>query len=70
MSDWQPIETAPKDGRSVMTFAPDAKEPMDVSLFIEDADIPGSGEGTWRDDGRDPTHWQPLPPPPTLPPNP
>lgn len=70
MSDWQPIETAPKDGTSILTFVRDGVLPVDVGSFREDFDIPGNGAGTWRDDGREPTHWMPLPAAPTLPPNP
>lgn len=61
MSEWQPIETAPV-GKPVILFYPEAKRsrpPFDVIL------------GKWITVGvvgstpRNPTHWMPLPPPPT-----
>ena len=79
MSDWKPIETAPKDGRFMLLHVPDGLESGVVTV--------GS---YWKADGRtengrfalgswsgwlgmdadvqsswcEPTHWQPLPAPP------
>jgi len=66
MSDWQPIETAPKDG-TVMLFS----EALGVVSGMWWGKF--DGEGPWGDsDGRfslrpdeQPTHWMPLPSPPT-----
>jgi hypothetical protein len=63
--EWQPIETAPKDGTDVLLWVPDGTY---FSLMMT-----GSYEGEdmgWCDNARgspgfDPTHWMPLPPPPT-----
>lgn len=67
---WQPIETAPKDGSSVML----AREDDDFSWVCEGHwDRAGLHSGWyaanthWTDatgDALDPTHWQPLPAPP------
>jgi hypothetical protein len=83
MADWQPIETAPKDGSEVLLYRDDAGvilgrwiAPCD---FLDDAELENHPDD--RDDadwfGADfiagyritndglPTHWQPLPEPPT-----
>ena len=76
MGEWQPIETAPKDGTSVLlcqAFDADGKPIRDKAwgLFVQVA--------AWWDEQEwivycstpsepslhfDPTHWQPLPAPP------
>ena len=55
--EWKPIETAPKDGTQILTFAVQSLEPMLVSSWYR---------GTWRDDGFDPSHWVTLPDIPEL----
>lgn len=63
MSEWQSIETAPKDGKPILIFAPDC---MDDSIYVvcyryghwEEA----GGEGYSTYDRA--THWMPLPDPP------
>lgn len=71
MSDWQPIETAPRDGRRILLG--DAYERFVAEGFWE-ADY---GDGYWCranehwTDAHDTnlgmmTHWQPLPAPPDL----
>lgn len=60
MSDWQPIASAPKDGREILIGWTDSSR-----IFIAIFEI-----GRWRDaeDGEafpfEPTHWMPLPEPP------
>jgi hypothetical protein len=67
--EWQPIETAPKDGTTVLGWIPRlgyvARQdcvPMNWS---------GWGGGVWENTtsghklGTEPTHWMPLPPPPS-----
>lgn len=65
MSEWQPIETAPKGGPLLLWVdTDDGGEPM---VLYRNAD------GDWLYDGEptycasfylNPTHWMPLPPPP------
>lgn len=78
MSEWYPIETAPKDGTTVMGFDP--KYPMfcdaarivqwtTTGTSIEDEEEEGRAQGwTGPRDGFvgdfEPTHWMPLPDPP------
>lgn len=52
--DWQPIETAPKDGTPVLTW--DGAECMVLAYY---------DDGT--PDYYQPTHWMPLPHPPSNP---
>lgn len=62
-SDWQPIETAPKDGRRLWLYEP--------SYGYEGwwhTDFP-RGEAYWMDDADSepqPTHWRALPAPPQV----
>ena len=75
MSDWQPIETAPKDGTSVLLFGPlgvvlgrwcDAQR--DTEDFYKRHQLLNFFSHTgWSYDFVDqhqPTHWMPLPEPP------
>lgn len=63
MSEWQPIETAPTEGRGLIYFG--------KSGHVEDASFHADEDGGWMyvlfdgeqlDDS--PTHWMPLPLPP------
>ena len=76
MSEWQPIETAPKDGASFLAWFAD-EERVDWCHW-QAARYPGMPEGRdmpegWRDgfitvyaadDPRGPSHWMPIPAPP------
>lgn len=64
--EWQPIETAPQDGNPLLLWVEtdDGGEPM---ILYRD------GNGHWLFENEliqsapfylEPTHWQPLPPPP------
>ena len=67
MNEWQPIETAPKDGRVVLCIGHGSVvmiEPMQYYASDE-----GMDNGCWgwlEGDGprKPPTHWMPLPAPP------
>jgi hypothetical protein len=68
MTGWQPIETAPKDGKAIIAW-PVYSEPHSVATVRWETmkRIPGRWSvagGSWPAP-RTPTHWMPLPEPPT-----
>lgn len=75
-SNWQPIETAPKDGQEILAVRMYEGRcvKMGVSSFgpcrkQHDGYVAGDGEPRWRNQGNEklfptPTHWQKLPAPP------
>lgn len=79
MSDWQPIETAPKDGTAIMLYSPGKnggrwitrwKEPEVQWVVVKDGPEILSGDmekKPRRDRIPPPTHWMPLPAPPPAP---
>lgn len=60
IQEWQPIESAPKDGTAVLLYDPTTES----GGFV----FEGAWENGWYDYGdwfdRTPTHWIPLPSPP------
>lgn len=59
---WQPIETAPKDGRYVLLMIPAWYHPPRWRVARwKDTGATSGFEGYY---GPEPTHWMPLPPPP------
>jgi hypothetical protein len=60
MSEWKPIETAPKDGSDVLIWC--------YTGEIGVAHFDSATFAWWSDlstrECPDPTHWMPLPPPP------
>ena len=77
--EWQPIETAPKDGTPFLAFSADAfYEPREGALGLKSTPMlvmawlpsgahpyPCDDAGDWHDfHNYDPTHWMPLPTPP------
>ena len=70
MSDWQIIDTAPRDGREVFLWVPIESGPMEGSTKASLCIVVASWSDALRDWNSDfigeeePTHWMPLPPPP------
>ncbi len=66
---WQPIETAPRDGRRVLVWIADKTYtgPAFAKLWFYSTDgrLGGGAEGYNGDWNI--THWMPLPPPPQAP---
>lgn len=60
--DWQPIETAPKDGTWILTWTQGIHHDCSPYLVLR------WNKGEWcyeaGHDWYDPTHWTPLPPEP------
>lgn len=71
MTDWQPIETAPKDGRMLLLVWRD-KQQQGLPMVLEGYWYAASdGEAFWWSPGQvswklEPTHWMPLPKPPEV----
>jgi len=66
VSEWQPIETAPKDNSRVITFGGGL---VGTSRYAgKFAEVYGDTSPGWYSEQLDrrhePTHWQPLPEPP------
>jgi hypothetical protein len=62
--NWEPIDSAPKDGRKLLAWSAEADEVRFVYWDTDD-----EGEDGWCDDLGTvmldtPTHWMPLPDPP------
>lgn len=60
MGEWQPIETAPRDGRTVLIFTNRPIRQWAIARWI------GAPHNHWGDgyERWDATHWMPLPEPP------
>jgi hypothetical protein len=66
--NWQPINTAPKDGTSVLLYQPKGRyyhECMMVAAWSTSWMPDGIGGYEWENELQAPTHWMPLPLPPT-----
>lgn len=64
MTEWQPIETAPKDGTAILVYAGQFCYCVE---WVEEFDwwaVEDNKLGPFRLRGQAPTHWMPLPPPP------
>jgi len=75
MTDWQPIETAPKDGTDIIVMYIDIDTQCVRTAFWLDYEYDPSQDGWWTYDCSEvggalmtriyaPTHWMPLPEPP------
>lgn len=72
MSEWQPIETAPKDGTEILVWA---KEGRRCARWVPGNHRHKQGWADWIEDADEdylseivylhPTDWMPLPDPPT-----
>jgi len=83
MSEWQSIETAPKDGSQFIAFFPDFRDGYQVRISRwQDHETREYGKTTYHDQSWDagtwmglrpgdqkpqPSHWMPLPLPPINP---
>lgn len=68
MSEWQPIETAPKD-RAVLAWSIDFFASVIEIVWWEEDNSDGPGWALGDSGFRcTPTHWMPLPEPPDAPP--
>lgn len=68
--EWQPIETAPKDGQEIILYG-EMRQPKGISPKREDIEAHVFCgyyfAGLWQCGGvyiAYPSHWMPLPPPP------
>jgi hypothetical protein len=61
VAQWQPIETAPKDGE-FLVYMPEERTKFQVARFHQNVKIIGN---TFAFDLTEPTHWMPLPASPT-----
>lgn len=64
MSEWQPIETAPKDERQFLVVQEDGDIWIVSRGYAERLNPKESGCGCCSDQIYDATHWMPLPKPP------
>lgn len=63
MSEWQPIETAPKDVRFIAYYI-GYKRPFIAWWNVADQCFESDSTVIMNDGPENPTHWMPLPPPP------
>lgn len=65
---WQPIETAPKDGTRLLAYWPPVFGGDNAGCATTWWVVTSSGlfgwESPWEYADREPTHWMPLPEPP------
>lgn len=60
--NWQPIETAPKDGTQVLVYG-NGSYSVAYFYYGEWRDVGDIGWAGMHGDGNQPTHWAPLFPP-------
>lgn len=70
-SPWQPIESAPKDGTEILVAGPTPGHSRDGAYISVGMFDDGLWWSSWWEEREEenalfpPTHWQPLPPPPS-----
>ena len=65
--EWQPIETAPRDGTFVLVCGPDGVDKAQFRDWSFEPAWTRDYTASYENDLADvtaPTHWMPLPPPP------
>lgn len=62
--DWQPIETAPKDGTKILVW-PRSRQMREPAIAYWHQPANSDYPGFWAIGGN-PTHWMPLPAPPVI----
>jgi hypothetical protein len=69
MADWQPMDSAPRDGREVMLYFPSLSgKKIFVAHFVKFSGIEYWNAGyirTWNEGGPEPTRWMQMPEAPT-----
>ena len=69
-AQWQPIETAPKDGRRILAASSDPSQQNMTVIYWEPGSVKFNIIGHWRSSVHtvvtfaEVTHWMPLPPAP------
>ncbi len=63
MSEWQPIETAPKDRKAVLLYVPENRC-VYSAIWVAHRGWWEIFGGDWRDHLQRASHWMPLPPSP------
>lgn len=61
MTDWQPIETASKDGVTIVLYGAKGRYKIVIGKWVANWNQWQSQPGAWP---VYPTHWMPLPEPP------
>jgi hypothetical protein len=66
MTDWQPIETAPRDGTRIIAAEPDGGWIIDICVWCKTPHVPLYGFHFTAGDPENwdmcsPTHWMPMP---------
>jgi hypothetical protein len=66
MSEWQPIETAPKDGTYIVLRLFHRLEGAAIGRWFDFGQVIHGVTGYWTANATqvEPTHWMPLPEPP------
>ena len=59
--DWQPMETAPKEGQFLVYMPTDKRQSIQVAKWHPNVKVIGN---VFAFDAQPPTHWMPLPAPP------
>jgi len=67
MSEWRQIETAPKDGTRILLWPMGNKHSRHVRSGYWHQPANPEAPGFWMPGAGRPTHWQPLPEPPSDP---